>query len=140
MYIERIKDDSPLITGSHKGGDSSVFLFDPGADFKSCGAMVGSVIYNDTSGAHGLMTSITEDTVYATLSGGASNQWNKGDAYSIYVTATKDSTISKYYVDKRFGHKVTDRNQLVDGLFPEDIDEDEYSDNVPRDFVKEYMK
>lgn len=130
MYIECIKDDSPLFDGTHKGADSSTFLFDPGADFKSCGAMVGSVIYNDTSGAHGLITSVTEDTVEVTLSSGSYNHWNKGDEYSIYATATKDGKISKIYTDKRYGRKVTEKKQLVGGLFPEDIDLDEYNDEV----------
>ena len=130
MYVETNKDDQPLFEGTHKGATSATTLNDPGADFKSCGATVGAVVHNDTDESYGLITAVTEDTLTLTLAGGTLNEWTSGDEYSVYVTAEKGSLISKIYTDKRYGRKVTDKNQLTKGLFPDDVDLDEYEDNV----------
>lgn len=116
-------------------------LCDPGADFKSCGAQIGAVVYNDTDGSYGLITAVTEDTVTVTLAGGTHNAWNYGDAYSIYITATKGSLISYSYTDKRYGHRAASKNDLTKGLFFKDIDLDEYGKDVfgPRQPKKEYV-
>lgn len=129
-YIERNLDDQPLFEGTHKGATSATTLNDPGADFKSCGAIVGSVVYNDTDESYGLITAVTEDELTLTLAGGSLNTWTSGDEYSVYVTDTKDSKISQIYTDKRYGHKVTDKAHLTRGLFPEDVDLDENHENI----------
>jgi len=129
-YVEKNLDNQPLFEGTHKGGDSTTALNDPGADFKSCGATVGAVIYNDTDVSHGLITAVTEDTVTVTLTGGSDNTWQADDEYSIYVTATKSSKISQIYTDKRYGRKVTDKKELTGGLLPKDVDLDENSENI----------
>lgn len=142
MQVEVHKDDKPMFQGTHEGASATPTLFKNGADFKSCGASVGSVIYNNTDGSHGLITAVTETTVTATLLGGTDNLWDYGDSFSIYATATKDSVISKIYTDKRHGHKATRRSELIDGLFPEDIDLDENGGNVfgPGQPQKGYLK
>jgi hypothetical protein len=88
--------------------------------------MVGLAIYNSTDGSNGLVTAVTEDTVSCTLSGGTDNDWDYGDTYNIYKTAAYNTLISRTYTDKRFGYKVTNRNELDDdGVFPDDADLDE---------------
>ena len=124
--------DSPLMTGTHKGSDDASVLSDPGADFKSCGVDpdVGQLVLNDTDGSSGVVTAVTEDTVTCTLTGGTDNDWDNGDTYIILKGATEDAIISTHWTDKRFGGKVTNPEQLEDGLFPEDIDLDEEGEEV----------
>jgi hypothetical protein len=129
MITEVHRDDSAQCTGTHAGATSAT-LFKPGADFKSCGVTVGVAIYNDTDGSNGLVTAVTEDTVSCTLAGGTGNVWDYGDTYSIYLTSTYNSVISRITVDKRAGHKVTDPNQLTMGVLPEDLDLDEKNEKV----------
>lgn len=132
MYVERNLDNEPLFEGTQKCRTwLATTVNDPGADFKSCGATVGLYIENATDGSHGLITAVTEnDITTSALTGGSLNVWTKGDTYKIYVTATKGSFISKIYIDKRFGYKVTNKKDLIGGLFLEDIDLDEDNKNV----------
>jgi hypothetical protein len=130
MAVETNLDNTPLATGTHKG-DKSTVLSDPGADFKSCGVAVGSYIENDTTGAGGAISALTEDTVTANLSGGTDASWANGDTYNIYRTATKDSEISRIYTDRRFGRKVLKRTELNGrGHFHDDEDWDADRDRV----------
>jgi len=124
------KDSDHLSTGTHKGSSGTLTLSDPNKDFKSCGVAVGLAIYNDTDGSNGLVTAVTEDDVTCTLSGGSANTWTVGDTYKIYKTAAYNTTISTQYTDKRFGRKVTGKDRIEGGLFPEDVDLDEYEKNV----------
>jgi hypothetical protein len=75
---------------------------------------VGVYIENETDGSHGLVASVTEDAVTATLTGGTVNGWIAGDTYNIYKTAEKDAEISRIYTDRRFGTKVFRRSELND--------------------------
>jgi len=130
-HIDDADTDECLMTGSHKGADGASILSDPGADFKSCGAHpdLKLLIKNVTDGSEGEITASTEDTVIATLTGG-NNDWDKDDVYVILKTATEDSIISTHYTDKRFGRKVTNPDQLDDGIFPEDVDLDDDDEDV----------
>lgn len=122
-----------LMTGTHRGADGVSVLYDPGADFKSCGVdpNVGQLVLNDTDGSEGVVTAVTEDTVTCTLAGGTDNDWDNGDTYIILKTDTEDSTISQHWTDRRFGQKVVNPNQLdEDGVFPADVDIDEEDDEV----------
>jgi len=125
-------EDNCLATGTHKGADGASILKDPEADFLSCGinSDVGQAIYNDTDGSNGTVTASTEDTVTCTLTGGTNNTWANGDTYFIYKTDTKGATLSTHYTDKRFGRKVTDKAELVDGIQPADADLDEHDEHV----------
>lgn len=129
MSVDVHRDTTPLCTGTHKRTSGTLVLCNPGADFKSCGVTIGVAIYNSTDGSHGLVTAVTEDTATCTLSGGTANTWTVGDTYNIYKTAAYNTLISRTYTDKRHGHKVTNRADLDDGLFPEDIDIDEDGDH-----------
>jgi len=121
-----------LATGTHKGSNNAPVLSVPGADFKSCGIdpSVGQLVLNDTDGSEGVVTAVTEDTVTCTLTGGTDNDWDNGDTYIILKGATEDAVISTHWTDKRFGRKATNPDQLVDGLFPEDVDLDEEGDEI----------
>jgi len=125
MSIDSHRDTDPLCTGTHKRISGTLVLQNPGADFKSCGVMVGLAIYNNTDGSNGLVTAVTEDSVTCTLSGGSANTWTIGDTYNIYKTSAYNSLISSTYVDKRHGHKATNKADLDNGIFPEDLDIDE---------------
>lgn len=123
----------PLMVGSHKGADGDSVLYDPGADFKSCGVdpNVAQLILNDTDGSEGVVTAVTEDTVTVSLSGGSEDDWDNGDTYIILKTGTEDGVISTHWTDRRFGQKVTNPAQLnEDGVFPEDADLDEEDEEV----------
>lgn len=124
--IEIHRDDYPMFAGTHKRGANSAKLVDPGADFKSCGAQVGSLIKNTTDGSSGAITSVTEDEVGVTLAGGTDNDWDVGDEYEIYITDTEDSIISSNWTDLRYGRKY-DKDKLVKGIIPGDEDLDEWS-------------
>lgn len=122
---DRHLDSEALYEGVHDGSTGLVLRKMHG-DFLSCGVTVGLAVYNDTDGSNGLTTIITENEVTCTLAGGSLNTWTKGDEFSIYKTATKDSLISTTYCDKRRGKKVTRRIELTKNqLFPEDVDLDE---------------
>jgi len=128
--VEVHKDDYPIFAGKHKRTPNSASLIDPGADFKSSGAEVGSLIKNTTDGSEGAITSVSEDQIGVTLTGGTDNDWDVDDEYEIYITDTEDSIISTIWTDKRFGGKVTKKSELHRGLKPEDIDLDEWTNNV----------
>lgn len=119
-----------MFYSTHKGADSASVLYDPEADFKSCGASVGLCIKNVTDVSSGLITAVTETTISCTLTGGSENHWDYGDTYAIYKTATYNSEISRIHTDKRAGHKVTSPRELMFGCLPEDVDLDENQDKV----------
>jgi hypothetical protein len=125
---EVLKDTDPMFQGTHKGA-SGLTLIDQ-ADFRSCGAMAGHAIYNVTDGSNGLIVSVTEGSVLTTLSGGVGNVWHNSDTYRIYKTATYGSTISTNYVDRRYGHKVVNQSDLVDGIKADELDVDEHERNI----------
>lgn len=133
-------EDGKILT-TEELATTSLTIYDPGQDFKSCGVSVGVAIRNVTDGSSGLVTAVTEDTVTCTLSGGTNNAFTYGDTYAIYCTATYNSIISTTHTDKRYGRKATDKNQLIGRLFPKDIDFDEYGEKVfsPGQPRKEHM-
>ena len=126
-------DSDPLSTGTHKGADGGMIIYDKGRRFKSLGVTVGLAVYNDDDESSGEVTAVTEDTITTTLTGGTANTWTNGDTYEIYKTDTQDSLISTIYTDKSKGWKVTDPDELEDGWFPEDVDldGDEFGPNQP---------
>jgi hypothetical protein len=145
-YVQKNLDDQPLFEGTHKGASSDI-LYDPGADFKSCGVTSTNYIENVTKGTNMNALSdqlVLEDKIMTKLDpfGVLPRHWANGDTYKIYVTATKGSKISQIYTDKRYGRKVTEKKELVGGLFPADVDLDEYEDNIfgPGQPRKEYMR
>ena len=113
------RDTDALIKGTQKGPTGTTII-DRGKDFKSCGAIVGLAVQNVTAGTFGHIVSVTsEDEIICDIS------FANGASCEIYHTATYNSVISKIYTDRRFGHKVTNPNELIDGIFPEDRDVDE---------------
>ncbi len=113
------RDSDYLATGTHGGASGAASLQDIGADFKSCGVMVGLAIYNTTHVTNGLVTAVTEDTVTDDT-----NTWDAGDTYEIYKTSSKNSLISTQWTDLSRGWK-SDRKKLEAGWKPKDIDLDD---------------
>ena len=127
MPIESHIDDDYMATGTHKGANSALVIWNPGADFMSCGINgdIGQAVYNDTQSTNGNVSASTEDTCTTDIS------WDKGDTYYIYKTDTKNSAISSIGIESRYGRKVTDKTLLdEDGLLAEDRDLDEDIDDI----------
>jgi len=122
---EKHLDSEAFAFGTHLGVDGAASLYVPGADFKSCGVQEDVLIKNTTDESSGTTSSITENTVVGTLSGGTNNYWSNGDEYEIYLTDTEDSLISSNWTDKRYGRNYP-KQKLYAGLIPKDIDKDEF--------------
>lgn len=121
-------DDTPIMTGTHSGGDGASVLVDRGKDFRSCGAdpSLELLLKNTTDGSEGALSASTESTMTCTLAGGTDNAWDTGDEYELYATDEEDSHISTHYTDRLFGRKVVNQAELnEDGRFHEDEDLDE---------------
>jgi hypothetical protein len=110
-------DNDALISGTHKGPTGTTII-QSGKDFRSCGAIAGLAVRNTTDLTSGHIVSATEDSVVTDIT------FHLNDAYSIYHTGTYNDVISVTYTDRRYGRKVTDKNELIDGIFPEDSDVD----------------
>lgn len=121
---EIFKDDSPLFQGTHKGGDSSSFLSDPGAMFRALGANPDLDLYveNTTQGTSGVLFGANNDLVSVT---GDTISWNNGDIYKIYATSTKNSFIAGQWCDNSRGWKINPGDDInSDGWRREDEDLD----------------
>jgi len=130
MFLVKNKDDAGLFYSTHKGA-TGLTIVDPGKDFKSCGVTVGLAVKNVTDDSTGLVTAVSETSVTCTLSGGSLNTFTAGDYYRIYCTDTIDDLISSHYTDKRFGTKVTNRNELDrHGIMAGDEDLDEEHQDI----------
>jgi hypothetical protein len=149
--IETKYDDTPLATGTHKGGTSTE-LHDPGADFKSCGVWVGAYIENDTDATFSSVLTVTEESIttsnseYLIESGGSTFYtsdgevfqvageegitWDYGDTYNIYVTANRGTFISSMGVDASRGWKAEHKSLNDEGWRPEDYDLDRNGEKV----------
>jgi hypothetical protein len=96
MGQDALRDgNEPVIsqgTGTHTGNNGALVLSDSSKSWTlsslTKGRSVGSsavayYIYNLTSGAYGIISSHTGNTVTASLSGGSRSTWNAGDRYKI---------------------------------------------------------
>ena len=118
------RDDSPLFTGTHKGGDAATALRDAGNNFRAMGVnpTLGQYVENETQSTGGAVTAADEDTV--TVDGVT---WDRDDVYGIYVTATKDSFISGIWTDVSRGWKINHPDEIgEDGWRREDHDIDDH--------------
>jgi hypothetical protein len=75
-----------ITDGTHNGPNNSATLIDTTKNFCSLGVVKGMWVVNVTDGSQGRITDITtttnpNDTLTATLAGGAENDWDTGDAY-----------------------------------------------------------
>lgn len=119
-------DNEPLASGTQKNAAGGTTILNGRQDFYSCGVRIGLAIRNTTTGTSGHVVSVDEDKVVADIS------FALLDAYEIYCTDTYNASIDRHLEDKRFGHKTTNRANLQDGLFPEDIDDDEHQRRIHR--------
>ena len=138
-------DNDYLMTGTHGGSDAATTLRDVGADFKSCGVMIGLFIENETEATSGYVKTVTEDEIvvdgivgtlssdFVTSGDWTTDQgvewedniitWNNGDVYKIYKTSVKGSFISSDIIDVSRGWR-SDPETLIEGWRAEDIDID----------------
>ena len=71
------------VTGTHPGAINLTVMTDPTAHF-IVNELIGLTILNVTDGSSGVITANTINTVtVVALAGGATNQWNPNDVYSI---------------------------------------------------------
>ncbi len=117
-------DTDPLADGTQKNPTGGSTILNGQQDFYSCGVRVGLAVRNTTTNTSGHVTAVTEDYVICDIT------FAYLDEYEIYKTTTYNSTISRTLTDKRYGFKTTDRAEMVDGLFPDDIDVDEHEHHV----------
>jgi len=69
--------------GTHDGPDDSAAMSDSTASFPYGDAYVGLYLHNIVDGSRCRVTSSTETTAACDLEGGAENDWDAGDGYSI---------------------------------------------------------
>lgn len=83
------KDTSQItITGTHAGPNNSPSLVDfYGDKFSAAGARTGQTIYNITDDSSGLVEGMYDDRLEVTLTGGADNDWDIGDSYTLVIGA-----------------------------------------------------
>lgn len=101
MDFETHIDDYPQSVGIHQGSDGAGVLFNAKANF-SVYIKTGVVCYNVTQDTHGLVTASTRNTLTV-----ADVTWDKDDEYEVYVTAKKNSYITRFAIDKIYGRKLT---------------------------------
>ena len=75
--------DTELYSGTHTGGSGSATLEDTSQSW-SVNSLVGKTVINTTDDSIGIITANTATTVTAALYGGTDNDWDAGDAYSIF--------------------------------------------------------
>lgn len=133
---ETHRDDYPMFTGTHKGANGSEYLIDKTAHFRTFGANpdAANYVHNLTQDTHGIVNYSDDEKLRA----GSANinvfpvtlpltfpvEWNYGDEYEVYITSSKNSFISREWVDLSRGWR-TDPDKLQDGWKPEDIDLDD---------------
>lgn len=69
--------------GAHTGADDAAVLTDKNQDWGVDG-LIGLYIVNETDGSQGIITDNTADTITVTLAGGADNDFDTGDKYTIW--------------------------------------------------------
>ena len=71
-------------TGTHTGSNNASVLTDSTAAWV-VNDLIGSTITNDTDGSSVVITANTATTITGTLTGGAENDWDTDDAYTIVI-------------------------------------------------------
>ena len=118
-------DTDPLVEGTQANPSGGATIIPTSRqDFYSCGVREGLAVRNITGGTSGNVVSVTEDQVVCDIT------FALGDEYEIYKTSTYNSRISRILTDRRSGRKTTNRAELVNGVFPEDVDLDEHDRHV----------
>lgn len=75
-------------SGTHDGPDNNGVLVDSSQSW-TVNQFIGDTIYNLTDQSKAQVISNTATTISGTLSGGAGNDWDAGDIYVIYSSATR---------------------------------------------------
>jgi hypothetical protein len=128
--VAEVKRDTDYLVAGTYAGASGLTVRDSSKQFKSCGVVVGLAVRNTTDGSSGLITAVGEDYFTCTLSGGTNDAFTADDLYEIYMTSSYNSIKSRHYVDRRYGHKFVNPNDLIEGIKIDEIDVDEYESKV----------
>ena len=99
-------------SGAHTGANGAATLTDSSASFKT-DQLIGQVVFNTTDGSFGTITDNDATTITATLSGGADNDWDTNDVYSV-----RDALMDTYQPEDSFkifegDTRLTKINQLL---------------------------
>lgn len=108
--------DTGLTTGKHKSSSYTDRLYDDTKMFSVLDC-IGRLLSNDTDGSSGVIFAQTDNTVSATLSGGATNIWTENDKYTIYVTDTGNAVLSTTWICKKSGFSFP-RTMLIEDEHP----------------------
>jgi len=119
--------DTGLAFGTHHGKLTLFTLRSTEVDFDAIGA-VGRLVSNDTDGSSGTVVFAsplfrTEGWSYllVVLAGGATNRWNPGDAFTLYIGTVAKARISSTEICKKSGFAYP-KDTLVDGEHPDETD------------------
>ena len=118
--IEITRDNSPVITGTHRGTTGTT-VCDPGSDdfrvFMNTGGVAVVNVTQDTGGNVVNSASAIREHEFDT-----DVSFNDGDTYAVYLTPVVGSVRSRQHVDRLFGRRVHKGDVLVGGRFKEDVD------------------
>lgn len=98
--------------GRHDGAALAASLYDEAAEWVP-DQFVGETIKNLSDGSSGTITSNTDKTIEATLSGGDADSWNPGDRYAVVIDITGASLTWHWQHGKRA--PVTKTGGIEDG-------------------------
>jgi len=69
--------------GNHDGAAGAAFLTDSSEDFLEDGILAGQTVSNTPDGSTATISAVTTTQVHGTLTGGTSNDWQVGEAFTI---------------------------------------------------------
>jgi hypothetical protein len=78
-----LKTRVDISDGTHTGGANEAVLTDAAASFIVEGVQVGDRVRNVTDGSSAIITARTATTITGVLGGGAENDWDPADAYTV---------------------------------------------------------
>ena len=81
--LRRFENLSAFATGTHTGGNGAAVLTDSAGDFLDKGVEVGDTVNNTTDGSSATITAVEATTITGVLSGGTSDDWQNGEAYTV---------------------------------------------------------
>ncbi|KKN86838.1 hypothetical protein LCGC14_0263970 [marine sediment metagenome] len=81
--LRRFENLSAFATGTHTGGAGAAVLTDSAGDFLDKGVEVGDTVNNTPDGSSATITAVTSTTITGVLSGGTSDDWQTGEAYTV---------------------------------------------------------
>lgn len=116
--MKEVYKDEGFLTGFHAGGMGATALYDEDVHFDVLYA-IGRLLENVTQDTSAVVASHTRNTCTA-----AGVTWDTGDAYVLYVGATKNAVISSTEVCRMSGFAYPRDELGPDGIHPSHADRD----------------